>query len=306
MKIRELIADYLQHLKTLNRTSATLRTVKYDLFELVRFLEGEKIHTVQALTADIVADYQQHLAFKLTHKNRPMTIGSQQRLLCAACGFTRYLKNKDYLATDPGQAIELPRMPDALPKAILSANQIKRLINACDMQSCHGFRRRIILEILYDTGMRRLELTHVRLADIDLSAGYIHIRQGKGGKDRVVPVSGRVCELVQTYIVGVRCEFVKGDDPGYLLLNRWGQRMQPGTVWRQVKLAATFARINKAVTTHSLRHSCATHMLKNGAPIRHIQEMLGHASLESTQIYTRVTINDLKAVHAKCHPGNKL
>ncbi len=306
MKIRQLIADYLKHLKTLHRAPTTLRTVKYDLLELMRFLDREKVFSVQDITAEVLADYQQELYFKLTAKGRPMTLGSQLRLLCAAKGFAGFLKDKDYLAIDPCATLKLPRMPKPLPKVILNPDELKRIFKSQDMRTIYGFRRRVILEVLYDTGIRRFELTHVRLADIDLAAGYIHIRCGKGGKARVVPLSDRVCKLVQNYILGVRPEFVKGDDPGYLLLNHRGQRIRPNSIWYEVKLAASNARIKKSVTTHCLRHTCATHMLKNGAPIRHIQEMLGHASLDSTQIYTRVTINDLKQIHAKYHPGEKM
>lgn len=118
-----------------------------------------------------------------------------------------------------------------------------------------------------------------------------------------MPLSRRVCELVQTYIIGVRPSFVQGDDQGFLILNRWGSRMDPNGIWAVVKRCAHLAGIKKNTTTHTFRHTCATHMLKNGAPVRHLQEMLGHESLESTQIYTHVTINDLKQVHARYHPS---
>jgi len=144
-------------------------------------------------------------------------------------------------------------------------------------------------------------MAYIKLHDLDLSSGYIRIN-GKGGKDRVVPVSQRVCDLVKNYILGVRPSFLQGDDPGYLILNRWGGQMDPNGIWQIVKRCVYLAGIKKNVTTHTFRHTCATHMLKNGAPVRHIQEMLGHESLESTQIYTRVTINDLKKIHTQYHP----
>jgi integrase/recombinase XerD len=121
----------------------------------------------------------------------------------------------------------------------------------------------------------------------------------------VVPVSDPVCQLVQTYITGIRPSFVRNEDPGHLILNRWGKPMDPNGIWAVVKRCAHLAGIKKNVTPHTFRHTCATHMLKNGAPVRHIQEMLGHESLESTQLYTRVTINDLKAVHRRYHPREK-
>ena len=138
-----------------------------------------------------------------------------------------------------------------------------------------------------------------------LDSGYIRVI-GKGNKERVVPMSRRVCDLVLNYIRFIRPALLKEPDHGYLMVNDKGGPMRTHTVWRIVKACARQAHLKKNVTTHTFRHTCATHMLKNGAPIRHLQEMLGHESLESTQIYTRVTINDLKEIHAKYHPGAQM
>jgi integrase/recombinase XerD len=306
MNIVTLIPVYLKELALLNRAKGTIRNIRNDLGMLVRFLAAEKITAIEALTADVLADYQQELSFRLTVKGKPLTLGSQLRLLCAVRGFTRFLKDKEYLVHDPGAAIRLPKTVKRLPKAILSAKEIKRLLDAQDMRTSAGFRRRLIIEILYDTGVRRAELAGVRVADLDLAAGYLYVRNGKGGKDRVVPVSERVCKLIHDYMLFIRSMFIQDKDPGGLILTRWGQNMAPHGIYWEVRRAVAAAGIKANITTHSLRHSCATHMLKNGAPVRHIQEMLGHESLESTQVYTRVTINDLKQIHAKYHPGDKM
>jgi integrase/recombinase XerD len=306
MNIATLIPVYLKELALLNRAKGTIRNIRNDLGMLVRFLAAEKIHTVEALTADVLADYQQELSFRLTAKGKPLTLGSQLRLLCAVRGFTRFLKNKQYLVHDPGAAIRLPKTVKRLPKAILSSKEIKHLLDAQDMRTAQGFRRRLILEILYDTGIRRAELAAVRPADLDLAAGFLHVHHGKGDKDRVVPVGDRVCKLIRDYLHFIRPMFIKDTDPGHLILTRWGQNMTAHGIYWEVRQAVAAAHIRKNITTHSLRHTCATHMLKNGAPVRHIQEMLGHESLESTQVYTRVTINDLKQIHAKYHPGDKM
>jgi integrase/recombinase XerD len=201
--------------------------------------------------------------------------------------------------------VRLPKKPKKLPKAILSKGEIKKLMAASDTRTNRGYRNRVILEILYDTAIRRLELRDIKLTDLDLNGGYILIH-GKGNKERVVPLSKKVCDLVRNYIMAVRPFFLNGDDPGYLILNRWGQKMDPNGVWAVVRRCVRLSGIKKNVSTHTMRHTCATHMLKNGAPVRHIQEMLGHESLESTQIYTKVTINDLKEIHAKYHPSENM
>ena len=301
MKIKDIIPNYLKHLRTLNRSPLTIRVVKYDLQAFLRFLETEKIFHVEDLTRDVLAEYQQELAFHLTAKGSLLSPLTQSKTLTLIRGFTRFLKEKDYLLHDPGEAIKLPKKPQRLPKVILSQSEITKLLNAPDMKTNKGYRDRIILEILYDTAIRRAEVADIKITDLDLNAGYIHIR-GKGNKERIVPLSKSVCELTQNYILFIRPAFLKQDD-GYLILNYQGQRMSERAIWKIVKQYAETARIKKTVTTHTLRHTCATHMLRNGAPVRHLQEMLGHASLDSTQIYTRVTINDLKEIHAKYHPS---
>ncbi|MCP4717126.1 MAG: tyrosine-type recombinase/integrase, partial [Deltaproteobacteria bacterium] len=145
----------------------------------------------------------------------------------------------------------------------------------------------------------------IKLCDLDLDSGFAKVT-GKGGKDRVVPLCERVCGLIKNYVAGVRPCFLQGKDRGWLVLNRWGERMHANAVWAVVKQCARLAGIKKNISTHTLRHSCATHMLASGAPIRHIQEMLGHESLESTQVYTHVTINDLKEIHKKYHPSETM
>lgn len=305
MKIEQATIEYRNHLKVLGRSVHTLKGTKYDLGRFVRFLEVEQIFDIEDLTADVLADYQQELAFSLTAKAKPLSMRTQAQRLGVIKGFTRYLKQQDYLLHDPGETLQLPKKPKRLPKVILSAKEVKKLLSAPDMRTNRGYRNRIILELLYDTAIRRAEVAVIRLADLDLNAGYLLIH-GKGDKDRVVPVSQRVCELMQNYILMVRPSLFAGDDPGYLIFNRWGRQMNANGIWAVVKRCARLSGIKKNVTTHTFRHTCATHMLKNGAPVRHLQEMLGHESLESTQIYTHVTINDLKQIHAKYHPSETI
>jgi integrase/recombinase XerD len=305
MRVKAVVADYLNHLKMLGRSYHTVRNVRYTLRHFAEFLETESVDRIEDLSADILSEYQQELYFCLTAKGRPLTLRTQALRLSIVKGFTRFLKDQDYLIVDPGQALRLPKKPKRLPRVILSSNEVKKLFKAPDTRSNGGYRNRIILEILYDTAIRRAEVANIKLHDLDLGAGYIRIT-GKGDKDRVVPLSRRVCELLQNYILMVRPNFVIDEDPGHLILNRWGQKMDPNSIWAVVKRCVMLSGIKKNITTHTFRHTCATHMLKNGAPARHLQEMLGHESLESTQIYTHVTINDLKQIHAKYHPSETI
>jgi integrase/recombinase XerD len=305
MKIKQVIPAYLKHLKVIGRSPRTVRNAGYDLNPFTRFLDAGNITTIDQLTCEVMGDYQQALAFSLTAKARPLTLRSQAQLLGTVKGFTRYLKEHGYLIGDPCQRLQLPKQPRRLPKVILNHDEVRKLLAAADLRTYQGQRDRLILELLYDTAVRRSEIKDIKLSDLDLASGYIRII-GKGDKERVVPVSNRVCGLIQNYLLFVRPEMVTGDDSGHLLVNRWGRQMHPNAVWAVVKRCAYLAGIKKRVSPHTFRHTCATHMLKNGAPIRHLQEMLGHESIESTTVYTHITINDLKRIHAQYHPGEQI
>ena len=305
MTLQTIIPEYLKYLQALGRSPYTVRGIRYGLADFASFMEKEDCPAITDLTADMIREYQQDLAFRFTVKGTPLSLSSQIQLICNVKGFTQYLAEQGYLYRDPGAGIRPPKKPGRLPKVILDDKEIKKLLAAPDMRTNTGFRNRLILEILYDTAIRRLELARIKLADLDLDAGYIRII-GKGDQERVVPISDRVCQIIRNYLLFIRPAFVKGQDCGHLVLNRWGHGMEPNAVWAAVNQCARLAGIKKRVSTHTFRHTCATHMLKNGAPIRHIQEMLGHASLKSTQVYTRVTINDLKKIHAQYHPSEQL
>ncbi len=306
MRIDELTPRYLQHLKIIGRAKTTIRGTKYGLKGFVKFLDEINVHSVADLNRDVLLEYQQELAFRLTDKGTLLTLRSQGFFLCVVKGFCKYLGDEDYLLTDPAEKITLPKKPKRLPKIILDSKEIKKLLSAPDMRTNRGYKNRIVLEILYDTGIRAAEMAAVKLHDLDLTGGYLTVRSGKGAKDRVVPVSPRVCHMIKEYLLMVRPQMLHGKDDGALILNRWGSMMTSTAVWSIVKRCVLLAGIKKNISPHTFRHSCATHMLKAGAPIRHIQELLGHESLESTQIYTKVTINDLKEIHAKFHPGESL
>jgi integrase/recombinase XerD len=266
MKIKELIPKYLSYLTTIGRSYWTIREARYTLSWFVKFLENENVFDIEQINQEILFAYQEELSFHITENGAALNVATQIKNLCFIRGFTRYLREQDYLVSDPGEKIKLPKGPKRLPRAILSANEVKQLLNAPDMQTCLGYRDRVVLEILYDTGIRRMEATLIKLPDLDLKSGYIHIC-GKYSKDRVVPLSKRVCELTSNYLLFIRPLFVRNNDPGYLILTRRGSKMTARALGDVVKRCAKITGIKKTVTTHMFRHTCATHMLKNGAPI---------------------------------------
>ena len=306
MTIKEAMQYYLKFLRATGTPYYTIKGTKYGLKSLANFLNDEKVCHVEDITRDVLEEYQEDIAFRLTAKGSLLSLSTQEKLIIIVRNFSRYLKEKDYLLNNPAKHIKPPRKSKKLPKAILSPDEMNKLVHTPDKQTRQGYRDRVVLEILYDTGMRRSELSNLKIPDMDLKSGYVCIRKGKGDKDRVVPMSQRVCVMVQNYIAFVRPEYIKTKDTGYLVLNRSGNKMVPNGIYIVVKRIGELSKIKKNITPHTLRHTCATHMLRNGAPIRYLQEMLGHESLESTQIYTRVTINDLKKIHAKYHPSESL
>lgn len=308
MTIKALVPVYLTHLRVLGRSPYTITNARSGLRDLLAFLAEQQVEQVDELCAEVLADYQQDLAFRVTARGTRLCLRTQAQRLGVVRSFTRFLTKHDYLLRDPGAHLILPKKPRQLPRVILSLDEMQRLLKAPDLRTHRGYRNRIVLELLYDTAIRRSELSQIRLADLDVQAGYLRVH-GKGSKDRVVPVSARVCQMLRNYLLHVRPALVSSsdaDDPGALILNRWGQPMGPDGIWAIVKRCVALAGLNSHISPHTFRHTCATHMLKNGAPVRHLQEMLGHESLESTQIYTHVTINDLKAIHAQYHPGDKI
>lgn len=306
MRLKDLVLMYLEEQKILNRSPLTIRNTRNELNMLLAFLEQENVTFLDQLKKEKLQLYQEDLAYRLTDKGRQLSAKTRAKYLGSVRGFLHFLYESDYLVVDLSKYVVLPKQPQQLPRLIMDQEEVKKLLNAAPLQSNSGYRNRIILEILYDTGVRAAEMANITTSDLDLKSGYLTVREGKGSKDRVVPLSSRVCKMIDTYLLMIRPEMIASKKVKHLVVNRWGNKMTPTAIWAVVKRCTNQSGIRKNVTTHTLRHSCATHMLNNGAPIRHIQELLGHESLESTQIYTKVTINDLKRIHAKYHPGEKL
>ena len=301
-----LLADagrrYLNQLLAQGRSRYTVRGARSALKELFALLAGLGVVEIAQFDREALRRYREELAWRLTPRGRPLSVRSQLELLGHVAGFCRFLVAQGWLLADLSAKLPRPRKPQRLPRAIVEAGELERILALPDMRSRRGYRDRLILEMLYSSALRREEIANLHLDDVDPETGYVFVREGKGGKDRVVPLGRSVCALAKSYLTGIRPEWKGADRDKHLFLNRWGRGMEPNAVWAVVHKYAKRAGIEKPVSPHSFRHACATHMLRNGAPIRQLQEMLGHASLTTTQLYTRVTINDLRAMHAKFHP----
>ena len=238
-----------------------------------------------------------------------MSIATQAARLSVVRSFFRYLVKSDVLLYDPSAGLELPKRKGILPRSILSKQEVARLLAAPDATTPLGLRDRAMIEVLYSTGIRNAELRALQVYDLDLERGLLRVNEGKNAKDRVVPLGEVACTWLREYLGEARPRLLAGHrDAGgepTVFLSKNGKRLVPLGVLYPLKKHARKAGIERVVTPHTLRHTFATHLLAGHADIRHIQAMLGHASVATTQIYTRVEVTDLKAVHRRCHPRER-
>ena len=228
---------------------------------------------------------------------------SQARILSGIHSFYRFLVYHNYIDQDPSELLEMPKRDQHLPE-VLTVEEIDSMIAAIDLSAPEGHRNRAIIEMLYGSGLRVSELTTLRLSRIYLSEGYMLI-EGKGSKQRLVPISPVAIEWFQYWVQDRSLLDVKPEFVDYAFLNRYGRGLTRAMIFTIVKRLAAEAGIRKTISPHTLRHSFATHLLQNGADLRLIQQMLGHESITTTEIYTHLDIQDLRQAVLKYHPANR-
>lgn len=296
---------YLEHLGVLNYAKRTIEERRYYLLKFFRFLGQMGVSDIAAVTRDLVRDYQAHLHEEVNEKGESNEVMTQNNGLRVVKLFFRFLREEDYLAQDPSRDVPYAKTPKRLPRSILTRQEVRKLLRAPDTHSLMGYRDRAMLEVFYSTGLRNSELAGLKVEDVDTVEGFVRVNLGKGGKDRVVPLGKIACRYVENYVHSVRPHLVKGTDNRILFLSLQGYRMARAVIASVVRKYARKAKLGKTVTAHTLRHTCATQMMRNKANLRHIQELLGHACLTTTQVYTSVTIADLKEAHKKYHPRER-
>lgn len=279
---------YLVAEKGLSRN--TVLAYSSDLKRYFRYLAKTGKH-LAALKHDDITD------FLWEQKQEGLQPRSLYRMVETLRQYHRFLLAENLLASDPTANVEPPKLPAKLP-GHLSMQEVDALLAAPAGDSIQEVRNKAMIELLYATGLRVSELVSLDLASVDLSLGYVRVI-GKGNKERIVPVGKKACECVQRYLV-MRAK--KYPDAEGLFLSQKGGKLNRIEFWRQLKAYARAAGINKSLSPHTLRHSFATHLLSGGADLRFVQEMLGHSSIATTQIYTHVDKDRLKELHKKFHP----
>ena len=273
----------------------TIDAYRRDLREFIEVLDDRDICMTSQINTDLVQSYLIHLA------ERKLALSTIARHLVSVRMFFRYLFVIGLLPDDLSATLETPKKWQRLPHTLRVA-QVEALLSAPQPGEPYYARDRAILELLYATGMRVSELASLRLGDVNLEVGYLRCR-GKGGKERIVPIGSHAISALRQYIRGLRMTLLaEGPRAQTVFISRTGRPMDRTNVWRLVRRYAAAANIPIAVGPHTLRHCFATHLLEGGADLRIVQELLGHASVATTQIYTHVDGTRLKALHERCHP----
>lgn len=299
-----LVDQWLQHLETKGYTEQTLATNTWALKTFLGWAAERDITHPEQVKKPMLESYQRWLYRYRKDNGQPLGITTQRARLGALQRFFAWLCRRNLLHANPAADLELPRKrPRNLPKA-LTLDEVNRLLNLPDIADPLGIRDRAMLELFYATGIRRSEIVGLDHEDLDRTLGVLRVR-GKGHKQRMVPLGPRAVHWLTRYLDDVRPVLATDLNEHALFLSGYGERFSASYVGNWVRKQLEKAEIGRNGSCHLLRHSCATHMLEGGADIKIIQQILGHARLDTTQIYTEVGIQTLREVHARTHPSCK-
>ena len=284
--------EYLSSERGLSKN--TLDAYKRDLKKYIKFSMDRGTEDITSIKRKVIIDY----LFYLSEKGYSPT--STSRNLSAIKTFHRFLVGEGYSKSDPAGELESPRLGRRLPN-VLTEQEIEVILNKPDTSKDAGIRDRAILELLYATGIRISEAVDISINDINFDMGFIR-SFGKGSKERIVPLGKIASKWLKDYINKVRNKLTKGREVKELFLTRFSGRFSRVGLWKVIKKYARLTGIDKKITPHTFRHSFATHLLKRGADLKSVQEMLGHVNIATTQIYTHIDRNYLKDIHRRFHP----
>jgi integrase/recombinase XerD len=302
--LHTLAVEFFESGRLKNLSPRTIEHFDFDLDRFISWAALRGISTPSQVTRAVLVAYQRALFYHRKKDGQPLAFSSQSRALVTLRGFFRWLSKNDHVDGNPAADLDLPKVENRLPKHVLSVAEVEAVLAVVDVDQPLGLRDRGILEVLYSTGMRRHELAGLKLTDLDDDRGVVTVRQGKGKKDRVIPIGDRACAWVKKWVDEERDQWVTEADEGFVFVSNDGSAMGLGWLSRMVGAYVDKAEIGKRGSCHLFRHTMATLLLEGGADIRFIQEILGHASAATTQIYTRVSIRQLKAVHTMAHPAH--
>jgi integrase/recombinase XerD len=301
-----MMRDYLQALAIQNYSEQTIGNREFLLRQFIQWCQERGIADPVEVTRPILERYQRYLFLYRKKNGEPMSFRSQHSRLVPLRMWFRWMTRRNHLLHNPASELELPRLGQPLPRNILSASEVEQILQLCDVADSIGLRDRAVIEVLYSTGIRRGEIVALKLYDLSLDRGVLLVRQGKGKKDRYVPIGERAIAWLEKYIREARPQLAIEPDDMTVFLTAQGEPFCLDHMTSNVKARIDAAKLGKTGACHLFRHTMATLMHENGADIRFIQEILGHVKLETTQIYTHVSIRTLQQVHASTHPAAML
>ena len=301
-----LVEQYLASLAQREYSQNTIVSSRRLLGIFSEWCEIRGITKPHKVTKHTISRYERWTSQRKAVKTgKPLSVYAKSNRLSAVRTFFTWLSKEGFVLYNPAGDMELPKVPRRLPRNYLNIEEVEKIFSVIDVEDDLGLRNRAMMEVLYSTGMRKMEMCSLKIKEIDFSRGMIFIIEGKGKKDRVVPVGKRALDWVERYIAEVRPSLVKAPDDGTVFLSNHGKSMYEGGISNIVRKYIKLAGIEKKGACHLFRHTCATLMLEGGADIRYIQELLGHEHLSTTQIYTQVAIKKLKEVHEETHPARR-
>jgi integrase/recombinase XerD len=304
-QIEILIERYRQQLEILNFSGRTITNRVMHLRRFAGFLQQQGITEVATVTSGTLADHQRDLFYLPTSRGTVRSVSYQNQAMHALRSFFKFLKTEGYIAQDMAEALPLARTPHTLPRTVLTPEEARKVIETPDTGCLLGYRDRAILETFYATGIRKSELMNLTVNDVNLEEQVLRINGGKFNKDRVVPLTRAACSFLETYLKAIRPALLQGRVSDRVFISQRACPISKNALGELVEKYARIAGVAKHVTCHIWRHSCATHLVKNKANLRHVQEMLGHRDLSTTERYLHLTIADLKEAHRQCHPRER-
>ncbi|HEX7965318.1 MAG TPA: tyrosine-type recombinase/integrase [Gammaproteobacteria bacterium] len=286
------------------QSTRTAEGKRYVLSGFIAWCLTQEITLVQQVTIQVLEAYRKYLfQYRQPNNKKPLDIATQRNRLTDVVMYFRRLRKTGYIRKDPGHEFEMPYVPRRPPQAYLSVEEIEAICRLPLLYGIKGCRDRTIIEVHFATGIRRAEVANLDISDIDFKEEIVIVRQGKGRRDRRVPIAKRALAWVKFYVKHIRPRFARVDSGNALFLTDRGKRFEPRKLGERTSRYVKLAGINKRGGSTLFRHSTATLMLDNGADIRHVQEMMGHADIKNTQIYTHVAIGKLKEVYKRTHPA---
>lgn len=303
--LADLLTAYLEQGRSLNFSRHTLRNSRYQVHSFLHWLESAyAVRTADRLRTLHFEAWLNHLAAHRTRRGLPLKPRTVNKQIESLRGFLKHLAGHGFLARALAASLPYVKQPQLLPTSVLNHRQVKRVLAHIATTDASGYRDRAMLELLYSSGLRAAELLGLNVADVDL-ANATALVLGKGNKQRVVPIGRTALRLLESYLKAVRPFLVRDPQETALFLNRGGRRLPYHTFLRLVHQHADRQDLTVRVTPHTFRRSCTTELIRAGANLYHVKELLGHETLDTLKHYVRLTIEDLKKTHQKCHPRER-